>query len=101
MMLDIPSTGAEGACQIGFRDMEGLCHLGGSGTPRPRFRVRDAFRGFLPRNLGADLLCPVCLQGPFATGTDGPCPFVFFTPECPFAHVNVLGSAQCPFVRYL
>ena len=45
-----------------------------------------------------DLLCPVCLQGPFATGTDGPRPFVFFTPECPFAHVNVLGSAQCPFV---
>ena len=54
MMLDIPSTGAEGACQIGFRDMEGLCHLGGSGTPRPRLRVRDAFRGFLPRNLGAE-----------------------------------------------
>jgi hypothetical protein len=23
MMLDIPSTGAEGACQIGFRDTEG------------------------------------------------------------------------------
>ena len=23
MVLDIPSTGAEGACQIGFRDMEG------------------------------------------------------------------------------
>ena len=44
MVLDIPSTGAEGACQIGFRDMEGLCHLGGSGTPRPRSRRSTTHR---------------------------------------------------------
>ena len=31
MVLDISSTGAEGTCQTGFRDMEGLHHLEGAG----------------------------------------------------------------------
>ena len=33
------------------------------------------------------------------TGTLCRCPFVFFTPKCPFASVNLAVSAECPFAH--